>query len=66
MITPQLHSILQTELEYQQSVMRECHFAYEMFLEGVEGYDTGYRTFCKAHDKVKQIRQQMQSIMRRG
>ena len=66
MTTPQLHSILQTQLERQQSVMRECHFAYEMHLEGVEGYTDGYRKFIKAHDKVRQIRKQMQSIMRRG
>ncbi|MCK5643761.1 MAG: hypothetical protein KAJ19_23375 [Gammaproteobacteria bacterium] len=63
-MSPQLHDILTTELEYQHSVMREHCFSYEMHRSEMPGYDDGYHAFCEAHDEARLIRQQTESIMR--
>jgi hypothetical protein len=63
-MSQQLFDILTVELEYQQSIMRVHRFSHGMHRFDVEGYDNGYNMYCEANDKVRLIRQQMETIMR--
>ena len=64
-MSQQLFDILSAELEHQHSVMRKHCFAYEMHRNCEPGYDDGYNKFCDAHDEARDIRQRLDSIIRK-
>lgn len=65
LMSDQLFDILTRQLEHQHAIIRKNMVNYELHREGVEGHDDAYFKVVTASNKARQIRQQLESIMRK-
>ena len=66
LMSEELYEILTRQIEYQHAIIRKHYTDYEMHKLGEPGHADSYLAVIAAMDEARQIRQQLESIMRKA